>query len=358
MKKNIKKILLLIVFIAVLSGCSFGAGTDSNDGTTKEYILSQSVWKSTDGGKNWEAKNKTNEKPAVTDLNVLKIAINPFDNRNIFVGLQNGGMIKTEDGGDTWKSTIFTSEKVYGLEIDPKDGRTMYVSGVWEDRGKIFKSEDKGENWKEIYTSPADGPLVIALALDKNNSGVIYAATSDEQVIKSVDAGLSWKNVFSAKEPVVKIALDKSNSNLLYLLTTGGNVLRSADAGASFEDITAKTSGRFALGGGNFKALETDPNISGGVYLAGSRGILKSENAGETWEKVYALNDPENFPITAFSVRPGNKSEMIYSTSQAVYRSVDGGVNWSTFQFNVPKSINMIIYDSSDPNTVYLGFRK
>jgi len=353
--KKIFVLPIIIISFLFLSGCSL-SGTQT-DQATQRYTLSKSIWKSVDGGKTWEAKDKATKKPTVSDLDVLQIAINRQDSSIIYAGLKNGGMIKSADGGDNWEMTNFISDKVYGLEIDPNDGQILYVSGVWQGRGKIFKTDDGGESWTEIYTKAANGPLVISLTLDQKNTNVLYATTNDNDVIKSVDGGKSWQNIFKGNSPVLKVAIDRSNSDLIYILDQSGSVSVSLDGGKKFVDISSRIedSSFFSR---SFTMVETDPTHSERVYLVGGSGIMRSDDAGKNWKKVVALDNPENFPIVTLAINPYNSDEIIYGAAQASFASVDGGTNWTPFQFAVNKKTSVIQYDPQNPSTVYLGFSK
>lgn len=352
-------ILGLIAFVAlILSGCG-NSSTSTNSTAAKTYATSKSIWKSIDGGSTWEAKNKSKDKLSVASLDVLNIAINPENSQNVLIGLKEGGFIKTENGGDIWQKTNFISERVYGLAFDPFNPKIIYAGGIWEGRGKIFKSEDSGENWKEIFTAAQNGPFVISINIDNKNPRIIYATTSDNQAMKSEDAGGSWKNIYQAKSPILKLAIDKANSNLIYAITLNGQVYRSKDAGTAFENVGKNISVRSAFSvDKNFSFLETDPQNSGWVYLTGKGGIIRSKNSGDSWEKVVALNDPGKTPVTALAINPKNSRELIYGSGQAAYKSIDGGINWTTSQFDTEQSVSIIKYDPTNPELVYIGFKK
>lgn len=342
----------ILVFSVFLAGCSLG-----NSGTPVSAPKVGSIWRSADGGKTWEVKNQSVGKIAFSDVDVLSIAVSPADPNVVLFGTKANGIIKTEDGGNNLQATNFTSAKVYGLEISPADNQVIYASGIWQGRGKIFKSSDFGENWEEIYTMPANGPLVISLTIDKNNSQVIYASSSDNQIIKTTDGGKTWKNIFASLSPAFKIAIDKGNSNLIYFTTVSGAVFRSKNGGETFEDISKPV---LEKSGGNRDAavIATDPYNSGWIYVAGGVGILRSKNAGDGWEKINTLNNPQNFPVKALAINPTNSKEMIYGAAQTIYRSEDDGVNWATFQFQSARMAKVLKYSASDANIVYLGLNK
>ena len=305
--------------------------------------------KSVDGGKTWEFKSKTDSKMNLNTIDVLSMSVNPQNGQNIFVGTLKNGILKTEDGGENWSALVFPAEKVYGLVNDYSDGRIIYASGVYKERGKIFKSSNSGVDWDEIYTAPSDGPLIIAMANDRRNSNTLFAATSDEQLLKSTDAGVSWKNVYTSKSPITKISIDSGNSNIIYINTQSGYFLTSRDGGKIFESSSIK---------GNVSFITTDPKDGGVAYAAGKTGLLKSRDAGGSWEELKPLGDPDSFPVKVVAVSPANSQEIVYGAGQAIYKSVDGGTNWMTSQLETEKNIGIVMYDINDPNILYLGLKK
>jgi len=355
MKKYISIVAFAVVSL-VLSGCSLAPSIEKK---AAEPVANpaNSVWASFDSGKTWLNNFLPNGKTDLAAVDVLSMAINPFDAKNVYVGTKGGGLLKTENGGDEWVFLKFQSEKVYGLDIDPVDGKIIYASGVWEKRGKIFKSLDAGENWTEIYTTPSAGPIVISLVVDKKNAKIIYATTSDNQVITTTDGGNSWRNIFVAPSPVLKVVLDSRNSNLIYALMQNGEILRSKEKGKNFENLS-KLTGIKEKSVRSASLLEADPNNGDWVYAAGYEGLFKSKDAGNTWEKIEVLSNSQNFPVKALAINPTNSREIVYGAAQAAYYSIDGGVNWETFQFNIAKSVKIIKYADVDPTNLYMGFSK
>ncbi len=350
---------ILIITPVVFSGCSLlPADTNTASAPVDQTKSKGSLWESVDGGKVWVDKTVgAAAKVDTSGADILSLIVNPYDANTAYAGARGAGILKTEDGGQDWQYLPFQSEKVYGLDMDPIDSKIIYASGVWQKRGKIFKSLDGGKTWEEIYTSPSAGPLIIALQIDKKNPGNVYASTSDNQVMKTTDGGGSWKNIFAAPGPVIRIAIDKFNGNLIYFATLGRGIFRSADGGKNFEDISKNIS-RLILGNQDINALETDPQNANWVYAAGGVGILKSKDAGKTWGKIEVLNNPAAFPVKSLAINPKNSQELVYGAAQAVYKSIDGGANWATTQFETAKTINILKYSAANPSMLYLGLSK
>lgn len=355
-----KKVLTIFIgglALLSLTGCSLTTPAVSTPAGSQQYAFSKSIWISKDGGKTWVDSSKATNKPTVTDINPLNLVFDPKDGNIAYAGLRNGGIMKTINSGDSWEFLSFKTDKVYGLVVDPNDSKTIYASTVINDRGKIFKNFDAGTggNWNEIYTFASNGPLVVYLTADKKNANAIYIATSDNQVAKSADGGNSWKNIFQSKSPVIKISIDAKNSNLIYLLTKNGEIFSSSNGGDSFESLNKKISAN-NLAGAVFSVMETDLSNANWIYLAGKTGIIRSKDAGNNWEKVVVLNNPQNSPISVLAINPVNSKEIIYGASQAAYKSVDEGKTWTTSQFDSTKAISILKYNPTNPNIIYAGF--
>lgn len=349
----------MIIGALFLSGCSLtssnpGNTADSNNASRSVVNPNGNIWKSRDGGKTWEVKNKGAAGINFSKIDVLSIAFDPTNENNVLVGTRGGGILKTEDGGESWRFLNFQPEKVYGLVTDPSNGQVVYASGVWKGRGKIYKSLDQGNMWEEIYTMPSDGPLILTIVVDRKNPRAIYASTSDNQIIRSGDGGSTWKSIFNAPSTMFRVAIDRSDSNLIYTSVFDGGLFRSKDGGQTFEDISSKTS---SISGGSLgvRDLEADPAQNNWVYATGTMGIIRSKDAGETWEKLPTLNNPRNFPSRTLSVNPNNAQELVYGAVRATYKSVDGGNNWATFQLDTTPIINIIRHNPVNPSMVYMG---
>jgi len=357
--ESMKKGLIILIgnfLIFILTGCSLTPAVSTPNGQ-QQYAFSKSVWITKDGGKTWTNSNKAVNKPTVADINPLSLVFDPKDGNVVYTGLRAGGIIKTANGGESWESLSFKTDKIYGLALDPNDSKIIYASTVVGDRGKIFKNFDSGTggNWNEIYTAATNGPLVVYLTIDKKNANTIYIATSDNQVAKSADGGVSWKNIFQSKSPVIKISLDAKNSKLIYLLAKSGEIFSSFNNGESFDGLSAKIN-KTGFAAAGFSVMETDPLNANWIYLAGKPGIIRSKDAGQNWEKVVTLNNPQNSPIGALAINPVNSKEIIYGASQAAYKSIDDGKTWATSQFDSTKAISILKYNPTNPDIIYAGF--
>lgn len=354
--KIILKVVPAVLAIFIFSGCSLGTSPLGSKSASK----SENFLKSTDNGGTWTAKTKTGEKTTLSPADILSMAISPLDPNVIYLGTASHGIYMSKDGAENWANLKF-ADKVYGLVVGSVgESEVIYASGVASGRGKIFKREGESQPWKEIYTEPSDGTFISALATDRRNSQTIYAGTSDGVLIKSIDGGANWNNLNVSREKlgalIANIVLDSKDPGVIYLAAYRKGIFVSRNAGSDFSEVTAGMS-QSMLGSSSVQSLFVDPSRGGTLYAGMDNGILRSVNYGQTWEALDIIESSKKFPVRALAINPKNSSEIIYSSSKAIYRSMDGGVRWNTFQLDTAKSISVIGFSPENTDTLYAGLR-
>ena len=311
------------------------------------------VLKSTDSGATWTPKVKIDEKTDISGINVLSMVINPTDSDDIYLGTDSNGIYESKDAGETWAQLPF-ADKVYGLAIDQQNPGNMYASGVYNGRAKIYKRVIGGQDWKEIYTEPSDGTVISSLAISPVNPQVVYAGTSAGVIIKSTDGGATWANLKNAGEPVTSIAFDHASDSHVLFGVFQGNVLETKDRGATISQLSPKNSTAPSISG--VVTVVADPNQAGVFYIGTASGITKCVADG-TCTALNIIDSSKPFPIRAIAINPTNSQEIMYSSSKAIYKSVDGGTQWATVQLDTNKEISVLRYDKNNTANIYAGLR-
>lgn len=346
-----KTVLFILVPAAVVlfSGCSIGGGSDAASGN---------ILKSSDGGKSWETKSTVDAKQNIAGVDVLSMAINPNDTKNIYIGTRDNGIFATKNSGEAWEKLNYPPNKVYGLVVDNINPWIVYATGVWQERGKIYKSEDSGASWKEIYTEPANGTVIISLSASVSNPDILYAGTSGNAIFKTTNGGQTWINLFKSTGPVTGIAFDSNDDKTVYFLMQGEGILRTRDGGLNFEDLGKKLEADKLFANIGSFSIVADPHQSGLLYVGADKGVMKSTDFGDSWNMLNILESSKEFFVGAIVINPKNSNEIIYSAAQAIYKSIDGGIQWSTSQLQTSKVVRAIKYDPQDPGIIYAGLRK
>lgn len=351
-----KKVLLSLPILAAavfLSGCSLGGvALPAQDSVSNATVL-----KTEDGGATWKPKIRIDDKKTIAGVDILSMAVHPVDPNIVYIGTESDGLFVTKDAGETWNQVPFAS-KAYGLLFDPQNPDIMYGTGIFKGRAKIFKRMREGEEWKEVYTEPADGTTISSIAIDKFNAQVLYAGTNEGVIVKTVDGGQTWVNLKKeanqATGPIVNIGFDSANDAHVFFAVFQAGVLETKNAGATIEDITSKidTVGRTT----SVYNLTVDPYLPGVVYVGTGAGIFR-RSGGDDWKSLNIIESSRSFPIRSIAINPKNSREIIFSSAKAIYKSVDSGATWSTFQLDTSKEISALRYDQSDPNRIYAGLR-
>ena len=207
-----------------------------HDSQTLFAATTVGVFKSTDGARTWEGRMS-----GMTEVNfVVSLAIDPQEPKIIYAGT-TGGVYRTKTGAESWVKVTegmvaFDAKMasmamgVNSLAIDPTRRNTVYAGTT---QG-LFKSTNRGNNWKKVGKALGDG-YVSAIQLDPSNTNTIYLATS-EGVKKSTDGGKSWDLKSGGLEAtsIRSIQLSASTPNTVYAGTNGGGLHRSTDGGESW----------------------------------------------------------------------------------------------------------------------------
>ncbi|HTM09879.1 MAG TPA: hypothetical protein VL754_15955 [Verrucomicrobiae bacterium] len=235
------------------------------------------IFVSRDGAKSWERMDSIWNIPYVASVvypvstvepHVRDITIDPENPQTIYAALQVGYMVKSTDGGKSWKLlNKGLDADVHTIVVDPRDPRSLFIATGGHDHRKgtapgraLYKSRDGGESWEPMAM---DFPLEysVPLAMNPKNPAVIYSALAKNQpgawrkrptgaesvVIRTKDGGQTWQKLNGKMSEINKdfaeaIALDPSDPHRVYAALRGGEVYASHDGGDSWEKIAVKVS--------------------------------------------------------------------------------------------------------------------
>jgi len=220
--------------------------------------------------------------------------------------------------------------------------------------------------WAELVwqqTGELGQQAVPVLAIDPNNTNIIYAGTNGNGVFKSTDGGKSWRNssdgLTSEGLWITKLVIDPSNSQTLYAGTTySGGFYKSTNGGITW--VPAKNGLPYA----SIIALAIDPTNSQNIYVGVNwyGGVWKSIDGGTSWQE--ARNGMSLTKPTSFIVVDPTNGNVVYAGTDGssqlgipgVFKTIDGGSTWSApnDQFS-SRQISTIAIDPTNSQTLYLG---
>lgn len=287
---------------------------------------------------------------------------------NVFyIGVNNGGVWKTNDFGRTWKP-IFDDEptgSVGDVVVSPSNPDVIYVgSGEGLQRPDlsvgdgIYKSSNGGKTW--INTGLKDGQQIGGMAIDTKNENRVFAAVlghpygpnTERGVYRTIDGGKNWERVLYKDENTgaIQVTIDPNNSNIIYADLWAGRqgpwengewngkesgLFKSIDGGTTWKKLTTGLpTTEQGLGRIGFCIAPSNSNRMYATVDAGKYGgIYRSDDAGENW---YLANADNRFwgrgsDFAAVTVDPKNE-EIVYTADVVVWKSTDGAKNWSAFR--------------------------
>ncbi|OAS14895.1 sugar-binding protein [Paenibacillus oryzisoli] len=293
---------------------------------------------------------------------VTGIAIHPTEPDLVYIRTDVGGALRWDPVKQEWIQLMnaLPREKYneYGIDsiaLDPSNPDVVYVAaGKFDYVGApsdILKSTDRGATWASTGFAPrhyGNGPgrdLGERLALDPNNSQIIYMGTRYDGLWKSTTSASvgSWEQVtnfptIGANPTGLNFVLfDKSTGSpgiatqTIYVGVKGTGIYQTIDGGATWSLMNGSplTPRRAILAGG------------GTLYVTYESGVTKFANG--IWTDI---SPPASGRYNGITVDPTNPNIVMTAvedgtnTPAPIYRSLDGGANWTQITFvkhqNVP----------------------
>jgi photosystem II stability/assembly factor-like uncharacterized protein len=363
-------------------------------GTGEPFIRSHislgwGVWKSTDAGKTWTKMGLERtgriarividpRNPDVVMLAALGHAYGPQPERGIF---------RTTDGGKNWEKVLFVNDSTGAIDLvmDPHNPRILYAA-TWQieihtwgrtSGGKgsgIWKSTDGGTTWKRLEGNglPTKPFGKVGLALARSNPNRVYALieTSDGvpfpgieaergELWRSDDAGANWKVVSYDRQLAgrtqyyTRMAVAPDNPDEAWFLA--GDFSHTLDGGLHTIDVPFASSP-----GWDYHDMWIDPTNPNRMVVGSDCCVSVSVNRGQSWlqsnlpvAQMYHVTVDNQIPYYVLGNRQDGPSARGPSNSKIggifgpgnITRGMWGTVGGGESGWATP--------DPQDPNTVW-----
>lgn len=347
-----KKIIPLSFLLALffLTGCI----------TTKKQVDTSSfdggVFKSADKGSTWQQRvlipTTTGKPQRISGSNVIWMSIDPNDSNAIYYGSIGNGLLYTLDGAGSWNAVNNLGKaSIRTVEVSPDDKCTVYVSI----NNVVKKSSDCMRSWRDVYYDNNRSVAITALAIDHENTQVVYIGTSQGYMIKSIDGGDNWQSMDRLESRIERIVINPNDNQNIYVATRNKGVFLTRDGGAEWINLKKEmNNNKLGLSTKDVVFAKEEPSF---VFISTSAGIMKSMDFGENWEKVDIVPQDKKVRINTMTVNPNNINEIYYATYTTFHRTLDGGENWSSMKLPTSRAGWRLLIDPKKPNVLYLGVR-
>lgn len=332
------------------------------------------VYKSVDGGKNWAQVLKINDDTGVSD-----IAMDPqspdtlyaaaYERRRSVHGFNgggpDGGIYKSMDGGATWKK--LTKGLPYenggdvgriGLDIYRKDPNVVYAL-VQHEKGGIYRSEDKGENWKKMSDTNPRPSYYSQVRIDPNNDSRIWALGAAMYFSEDGGKTFTTERVQKIHGDYHAMWIDPANSNHM-LVGSDGGIHWSYDNGKTWDFVNTIAIGQFYEIG-----LDNDRpyHVCGGLQDNGSwcgpvQSLTKEGITNSDWVLIhggdgfYAQVDPAEPWIVYTESQDGDLARRDLRTGQERGIGPEAKLGEPHYRFNWNSPV---VVSAHDHQSIYYG---
>jgi len=286
-------------------------------------------YRTEDAGKSWTRLGE-----GVLSDKIRALAIDPSNPRVIYVGTEPASLWRSEDEGKSWKELTGVKNLAAGqkwtypvpviqphvrcIAVDPRDSRRLCLAAQV---GGVLLSDDGGDSWRVVrYPIDLD---VHSVTFDLGRPNIIYAATGGGEnfpdptpppkgrpLYRSLNGGESWESISDEfhRTYSVPVRVHPKDSRTLYIgvaeeppplwlnrpTKANGALMRSSDGGANWQPLTEGLPNPFES---MVECIEFDPDQPDHVFIGtGGEGarfikltdgeIFHSRDRGDHWEKI------------------------------------------------------------------------
>ncbi len=312
--------------------------TDANTGYAAGY--SGILIKTIDGGTTWD----TLSSGTTSDLNCVR-----FINANIgFADGNNSTLLMTTDAGKTWKKIsdgISSNVSPYNYDIDFTNTSIGYIAGG--NLQTIIKTTDGGNTWTP-YSIMNTYSIMNSVNFPTMQTG--YAG-GNGVIVKTTDGGMTWDTLTTILQTWVK-SINFTDSLNGYA-TCGSSILKTTNGGLKWTVLNTGLKNKIDLS--FHSCLFTSPNqgyVVGTSSLTGAGIILRTSNAGATWDSLPLPQLPTYTPFSSIFFTDANTGYVV--GDRVILKTTDGG-GPVTSVIDLNQNVNSNLYPN--PVTNFLNLK-
>jgi photosystem II stability/assembly factor-like uncharacterized protein len=304
---------------------------------------------SNDGGHNW-----TRLAHLGGDDNVLDhITIDPQNPKHIYVSAwsvenqQAGDVYRSHDGGNNWEALAgIHGKSVRAMAMSASDSKILVVGAL----DGVFRTKNGGNSWERISPpSQAEVKNIESIAIDPKNPDVVYAGTW-HLAWKTDDGGANWHHINKGMiddSDVFSVIVDSTDSSVVYASACSG-IYKSESAGDLFHKLQG-----IPFSARRTRVLKQDPSNPATVYAGTTEGLWKTTDGGKTWKHV----TNSEVVVNDVLVDPRDANRVLLATDRSGVLASDNGAQTFTASNHgyTHRYVSSILADKDDANAMLVG---
>ncbi|MDN5205068.1 glycosyl hydrolase [Fulvivirgaceae bacterium BMA10] len=393
-------------------------GTGEKNSSRSSYAGS-GVYRSDDAGKTWK-------QIGLDDIqHTSRIIVHPTDPNTVWVASIGSlysknkarGVYKSTDGGANWEKTLYISDStgVIDLVINPQDPNQLWAASwertrsAWNFKGNgpgsaIYRSDDGGATWKKSMDGFPESQYNGRIGLDiaKSSPNIMYAfldnqyetkeekkpdeksdklkITDFQNMTKETLLGLNDKklgeflkenrypNKYNSRLVKKDIRTGKyepkdlanyfgnANNALFNTKIKGAEVYRSEDYGKSWKKVNSyDLEGVYFTYGYYFGEVRISPKNPDVIYIQGVP-LLKSTDGGKTYARTDTIGGVHSDQQSMW-INPDNPKHILLGNDGGLYVSYDEGAEWEHINNASVGQFYTVNFDMEKPYNVYGGLQ-
>ena len=331
------------------------------------------MYKSIDGGHTWTHMGLKDTR------HIAKIRVHPEDADLVYVAAlghtwgpnEERGIFRSKDGGKNWEKVLYNTPEAGGVDLsmDPNNPKCLFAS-LYQLRGYpwthqsggphsgLFRSDDGGDTWTEISRNPGMPPGIlgkIGVAISPAMPERVWALIEAEDggLYRSDDSGKTWQKLTGQADLwwrgtyYIHVFAHPKDPETCYILSV--ELWKSTDGGFTFESQP--------MPHGDHHDLWIDHNNPDRMIEGSDGGAIVSQNGGKSWSTLYNQPTASFFHLTTDNQDPYRVyATQMDNTAMSVPSSTnDQAILWSHCHIAGPAESGHIAVHPENPNIVFAG---
>jgi photosystem II stability/assembly factor-like uncharacterized protein len=298
------------------------------------------VYRSTDAGKTWTHLGLADTRY------IARVRIHPQHPDVVYVAAlghaygpnRERGIFRSTDGGKNWQQVLFRSEDsgACDLSMDPQNPRVLYAA-LWEVQrtpwslesggpgSGLYKSVDGGDSWMDLTQNPGlptglKGRIGVAVSPASPDRVWAIIDAEDGGLFRSDNGGATWQRISAERNLLLRpwyychLFADPQDADTMYVLNI--QAYKSTDGGRTFTQLTTPH--------GDNHDLWIDPRNPQRMIEGNDGGACISFNGGASWSSIYnqptaqfyRVTTDTRFPYRVYGTQQDNTAMCVPSRSE------------------------------------------